>query len=789
MIGVVLFGLLACEEPVELVPATEVLALSDPERIAVGPAIGTTEVEIPLRIVNSYGATVPGELFEVEVTGDSLASYDGQIQPDGLGFGSLVIASEQPQAIETVVVAATDGTRVGGEGTAWLTGTEAVALPLQRGFTVDAWPEHIARGSGGVAWAFENAVWWQRTDVPVPPDPVLTLPDLIDGMTSVDLDRDGYQDLVVWTATRVVLMRGRGVDGYAWSTGFTTPGARLRGVDVADFDGDRLPDLAVAFAEIDGVFQGAQVLLQTGVDSWEALPPLRRELELSDVAVGDFVGDGLSEVVLLTADGPFRYGYVENWTEPDRAWNRVDPDLTWLLDPGGMLMPSRDLDGEGTPELIGVGTASAIDADLHLSFYAIGESATRFDLGFSDFSADIVDLTGDGTDDVALLIPDGSGAQLRTVTTDAEDGNFKNRGLASLPRLGELAVGDLDDDGDRDVAVGGEALWVYDGGFEDGSWGVEDGGSTSFGLSLAGPVMFHDWDSDGRADLLAVREVSSGVVLQHFEVGLDPDTGTTVLNAYDDGQASVDDHDPAVKALGLELVLCDDVQIYVLVSDGETVAHRVRLGNDGSLELKDVGVVTGDHMVCGDLASGGVVALVTEAGDVTETDGGFRTKSTYSLGTAVYDVVVADFDGQGPGLQTCSSPGCSLAVVDFDGDGSDELLEGGDRAVLRLGERDVDLGLSGVAGAADLDGDGLSDLVLTDTANSSAALVLYAGTDLMHPRYVHTRRGLASPFSFADADADGVPEAWYVSTDGTLVHTARSGEVATDTDTTGDSGS
>lgn len=785
-------GLLACEEPAGFSPVTEDLRLDAPDRITIGSAIGVGQVEVPFRVVNAYGATVPGQSFEVQVTGEALASFDPVVRPDALGFGSLVLESEQPQRLELVVIAATGNAKVGGVGSSWIVGGVAPDVGLQEAHTLVGTPSFAARATGGVAYAVDASVFYQRTQGAVPPIEVLTLPDLIVGLTAMDLDRDGYLDLVVWTQTRVVLLRGRGTDGYAWSRAFTTPGARVRGVEVADFDGDKLSDLVVAFSEVDGIFSGAQVLLQDGVGDWAALPPLRRELDISDVTLGDFVGDGLSEVVLLTDQGPYRYGHVEAWVEPDRAWNRIDPDLTWVLDPASSFLPSRDLDGEGTPELIGVGPAASLDDDRHLSFYTIDETAIRFDLGFSDFTADVVDITGDGVDDVVVLVDDGAGSQLRTVTVDADDGGFKNRGLANLVARGPLAIGDQDGDGVRDVAIASDRLWTYDGVLDGGSWTVDDGEYTSFGLSLAGPVHLYDWDQDGRTDVLAVREVSTGIVLQHFEVGLDPDTGVTVLQAYDGGQVSVDDHDGIVKARGLDLAVCDDEHIYLLVDDGETVAYRLRRDGSGGIATKASSVVTGEHIVCGELANGALTAVVSEAGDAMEFNGSFGVVASYNLGAQAFDVVFADVDGTGGALQVCSAPGCSLAAVDLDGDGIAELLEGGDAAVLHQGLQDLDLGVAGVAGAADPDGDGQPDLLLTDTASGSVALFQYAGAERLPHSWQHTRRGLLSAVWYADADADGLPELWFVGDDGTLVHSARSGAGATgsggDTDTAADTG-
>ncbi len=764
-------ALMGCEEPVSLDAVTEELDLFDPKRILVGSDIGVGRVEIPLRVVNDYEATVPGKNFEIEVTGESLASFNAEIKPDALGYASLVLESEQAQELEVLVVATYGNAIVGHKAPSWITGSELHPLPLHEAYEVEDTVDFVQRATGGVAYAVDNKVFYQRVDVAVPPQKIMAVPDEVVGLTAVDLDRDGYLDLVVWTPTRVVLLRGRGLQGYGWSMGFTTPGARLRGVDVADFDGDNLPDMAIGFEMVDGTGAGAQVLVQDGFGSWDALPPLHRTLEVADVALGDFQGEGLSELVLLTADGPIRYGYDTDWVEAERAWNRIDPDLAWALETGSVLLPSRDLDGDANPELIGVGTAGGDEDEQTLSFYTIGESAVRFDLGFPDFQADVFDITGDGVDDICVLFPDGEGGQLRTVTTDADDGNFKNRGLASLALTGPMAVGDLDDDGDSDVVVGGNRIWVHKGAHETGGWSVDDGEPVTFGLSLAGPVYFDDWDQDGRANVLAIREVSDGVVVQHYEVAVDATGGGTVLQAYLDGQVLVDTHDRTVKARGLDIAVCDDEHVYVLLEDGETVAWRLNRSSTGALSAKASGAVNGTALACGDLVSGALVAVVNEAGDVIETDGKFVTVATNNIGTPAYDVVVADVDGTGPTAQVCSSPGCSLAVLDLDGDGLDELLEGGTDARLIQASGDTALGTSGLAGVTDLDGDGFPDGVLTDTATGSVALHRFVGGSLLPVWWLHTRLGVEGPVHFVDVDSDGVPELWFIGEEGTLVHT------------------
>ena len=416
-----IWGLLlptGCDEPVEFQAATEAVDASTPDRIDVGSAVGAGEVEIPVRLVNKYGAAVPGREFELSLVGDSLSTSTALVTPDALGFASVTVSSEVSQGVKVIAVSSADNAKIGDEDTSWITGGDLQDLGLQRAFGVAGWGSFAARGGDGVAYVVEDRVYWQRTDRPAPPLLVLELPDIILGLDSTDLDLDGYPDLVVWTQTRVVMLRGRGVDGYAWSGGFTTPGARLRGVDVGRFDDNSLPDLAVGFADNSGGLQGAQVLLQDGFGSWEALPPLERELEVTDVTLGDFLGSGLSELVVLTAEGPYRYGYNPDYTEAERAWSRVDPDLTWLLESGSELLPSSDLDGDRNPELIAAGPSKGLGSDRELAFYTIDDAAIRYSLTFPDFVADIYDITGDGVDDLALLIEDGDASQLRTVTGD-----------------------------------------------------------------------------------------------------------------------------------------------------------------------------------------------------------------------------------------------------------------------------------------------------------------------------------------------------------------------------------
>ena len=165
-----------------------------------------------------------------------------------------------------------------------------------------------------------------------------------------DLDRNGYTDLVALGQTdRVVLLFGEesGID----ATVSYPVGGEPRDVDFGEFNGDGFDDLVVANAQ-SSTFDIFSSLAGGFYSSTDAANPA--PFGAQNVAVADINGDGFDDVVLSSPNasrvsihfGLGVTGEVIDNSQPVRLSER----------PGDLkLVP---IDGDGTPDLVGVDRAS-----------------------------------------------------------------------------------------------------------------------------------------------------------------------------------------------------------------------------------------------------------------------------------------------------------------------------------------------------------------------------------------------------------------------------------------------
>jgi hypothetical protein len=123
------------------------------------------------------------------------------------------------------------------------------------------------------------------------------------GLAVGDFDGDGQLDLAVAGTLGihdgVYVLRGAGDGGFSSSFQFIPTGVRSSGVAVADFNGDGVPDLAVANAGTASV----SVLLNQGDGTLR--PPANFTVggNPTAVTVGDFNGDGIPDLATPNATG------------------------------------------------------------------------------------------------------------------------------------------------------------------------------------------------------------------------------------------------------------------------------------------------------------------------------------------------------------------------------------------------------------------------------------------------------------------------------------------------------
>lgn len=280
-----------------------------------------------------------------------------------------------------------------------------------------------------------------------------------DGVLSIatgDFDNDGVADIAGHSEFSVVVWTGNGDGTFALHQTYNTLGNVQPAIAAGDVDGDGLDDVVVP------VPQGVQTYLGTGTGI-TAGPTSNAFGLISDVAFGNFDGDTRPDIVVTDAT-PFA----------QRA--RV---------------------------LLGTGDGGFVES---------GSST----VGFGPEAATVADLDGDGIDDVVTSDSFSFFNTIRfSVSVLLSDGNGGFRSRVTHPvGAGPVsgAAGDLDGDGDPDIAIsnvgsGDVSLFV-----NDGSGALADAGAVA-PVSLPQTPAIADVNHDGANDLVVAGLDALGVLL------------------------------------------------------------------------------------------------------------------------------------------------------------------------------------------------------------------------------------------------------------------------------------
>jgi hypothetical protein len=355
--------------------------------------------------------------------------------------------------------------------------------------------------------AFESRISYPADDVPA-------------GIAIADIDGDGARDVVIGTSTtiqtgirgRITTLRNLGMGVLGTPTSFdVNDGNSPRAIAMGDMDADGHPDAAVV---IDGS-RNVYVLRGSASGAFSSRLDLAAA-DVHDVLARDVDGDARLDLILY--DG--RHVIVHRNTGANDLFDaRIRVDL------GGPVANVRgvrvlDLDDDTRPDLVGFGSEhlGRVTAKIRLAT-ATGFAATTSVATEIDGLTSIGDLDNDGRRDVVVWGATGSNAAAQALLSHG-DGTLTARPPVVLPNHGmtDVILADADGNGFRDVIVGtlgpfpAYASTVhFHSGLGDGTFSPMVGSAWS-GVGLRSFAVA-DLDQDGQIDIVVSHASGQSVLL------------------------------------------------------------------------------------------------------------------------------------------------------------------------------------------------------------------------------------------------------------------------------------
>lgn len=759
---ILLSGCNGCKED-DLLPTLLEADDATPVGVWVGEGLGASPVSVPVYATSALGAVVPAGA--ISLTSD--ATVDGALiaGADGWGVASVSAPDRGRFTLTATLDAATaDGAASVVEGGPGVLDSTATATGAE--------PSQIARAAGGVAWSVGGEVWWSGWDG-APAARVLALDEPVVSLFSAEIDADGVTDVIVTSASRVVLLRGRDGGGLVWGAGWTAAeGRTVAGAVVTDRGGDALADVTLALNDADGAGSWLYQLDGDGLWGFTAADSLHLDYPVFGVSVEDLDNNGVSEVTVLSADGLLR-----RYTRADDSWvaTLTGSQYTLEIGEGGRLFPSTDLTGDGVPELIAVGPS--LDGTSWMAWVITAGAAspaqypivTKADYAWLGLA--LGDLSGDGVVDLAFTTE----GRIVWALWNADADNFVLTGRRDVPSGSTLALDDIDDDGVMDAIIGGTSLRVLHGDrdpddLEDptdtvSEWIVRTPAPVVFGVHLVAEPVVADINGDAVVDVVGLVLPSggaAGVALQGFYGA--PETDTVAETLRSGGSVTLSGSGTAI-----DFAVCG-TRAYALYEEADdtgvmgTWLARADLGAGLGPTLDGEPLaVDGTLLACGAFAEG-EVAVVGVTGAVTYVDAAGALTAGESIG-AVGGVVAIDGDGDGTdAVYPCAEAGCVVVAGDLDDDGAVDLAvqDSAGVTVTMGGEIYVIDSLGGMR-IGDADGDTVPDLLFGEYGAAYVVRGLPGGLTPPVARFV--LRPTEDAVQYGDLDGDGLPDAFFAGVD------------------------
>ena len=578
-----------------------------------------------------------------------------------------------------------------------------------------------------------------------------------------DFNGDRVPDVAVanYGSHDISMLRGHGDGTFQAPLTFATGGRWPVSVAVGDFNGDGRPDLAVANSGTDArpcchYDPGdVSVLVGNGDGTFQAPLTFGGGEHPSAVAVGDFNGDGKLDLAVTsyesclgcTFHGPGRVSVF-----PGNGDGTFQPPRSFDTGSLPIIVAVGDFNGDGVPDLA-VANSFPYPANRRVSvFFGNGDGTFQAAVNSSvaEYQVAVGDFNGDGKLDLAAASPESNTV---SVLLGNGDGTFQPA-VDSPGRGTPIAVGDFNGDGALDLALAtnsqSNTVSVL--------LGKGDGTFQSpltFGVG-SGPysAAVGDFNGDGKLDLAVSNSYTATV---------------SILLGNGDGTFLDTPNFPA----------------------GNTMPTSVAVGDFNGDGKQDVAVANTSSWVCDPRCHWGSGAVSVLLGNG---DGTFRAPLTYAAGSYPSAVVVGDLNGDGVPDVAVANYGshdisvllghgdgtfqaavnlpagdfpASVAVGDFNRDGKLDLAVGhyssSDVSVL-LGNGDGTFqpaltfasAATGAVAVGDFNNDGSPDLAVRDRASNAVSVLLGNGDGTFRAPLMFAAAGYGDDTpAAADFDGDG----------------------------------
>jgi len=480
----------------------------------------------------------------------------------------------------------------------------------------------------------------------------------VDGNGTLDivgsrLSTDVGEDSVVWYSND-----GTPGNDTAWEKNPVAQGLALpREVAVGDLDLDGDLDIVVAHNGQNVMGLGDEVLWYESVPIGGNLTWTEHTIDGAiptpvSVVIGDINGDGLPDVVATSFGGGSVFWYANDGNPAATSeWTKETVDGAFS---GAVNVDLADVDHDGDLDIAGAGvTENEVAVWLNTGatpWPRVTVEANFVEaqaVAFADLDQDgDMDLIG-GTDDAPAPVNDSlrwwenvGGTGMTWTPRSIVDG--------ALDRVTSVAAGDLDGDGDPDIAAAefgdGELIWFQN---ESIHRIAAFTSVTSISSAQASDVAFEDVDGDGDVDVIGAF-MSDGALRWFSNTGnaFGGAQGIASLSGATSVAAADMDRDGAVDVVGA--AEAGNALNFYRNANGLGTSWTATvidnsLGNPAGIAIGDIDLDGFPDVVSVGSASG----VVNWYENQLDTGGGFQPQSINSGFTGATDILVADVNNDG----------------------------------------------------------------------------------------------------------------------------------------------